>query len=47
MRIGLNYYYRRHALKVQADAGQVETGLGSGGGIRRDREVRLQAQFVF
>jgi hypothetical protein len=52
MRVGLSYYYRRHNLKFQADAGQVETGLGTNAqgvplGIRKDREFRLQAQFIF
>lgn len=47
MRVGLNYYYRRHNLKFQVDAGQLETGLGSTPGIRKDRELRAQAQFIF
>ena len=28
MRLGLSYYYRRHNLKFQVDAGQLETQLG-------------------
>jgi hypothetical protein len=47
MRVGLSYYYRRHNLKFQADAGQLETENGPGTALRKDREVRLQAQFIF
>ena len=42
-RAGLNYYYSRHALKVQADYGRLKnkaTGVDSG-------ELRLQTQFIF
>jgi hypothetical protein len=46
MRLGLNYYYRRHNLKLQTDAGQLQTNLGSSSS-RIDREVRVQAQFIF
>jgi hypothetical protein len=47
IRGGVNYFYRRHTLKFQADFGQVETGLGPGLGARKDSELRLQAQFIF
>ncbi len=49
MRLGLSYYYRRHNLKFQVDAGQLETQLGAavGAGLRKDRELRLQCQFIF
>jgi phosphate-selective porin len=56
MRVGLNYYYKRHNLKLQADAGQIETqltpltlepGVFSGPQIRKNRELRIQAQFIF
>jgi len=47
VRGGLNYYYRRHSLKVQGDFGRVETRLGPGAGTRIDYEVRVQTQFVF
>ena len=44
----LNYYYRRHTLKLQLDFGRVETGLGAANSNKRkDNEVRLQAQFIF
>jgi hypothetical protein len=54
-RVGLSYYYRRHTLKFQVDAGQIQTGLGTAAltaagtpaGSRKDREVRLQTQFIF
>ena len=56
MRVGLNYYYKRHNLKLQADAAQIETqltpltlepGVFSGPQIRKNRELRIQAQFIF
>jgi phosphate-selective porin OprO/OprP len=47
LRGGFNYYYRRHALKLQADFGRVETQLGPGGGSRTDNEFRVQTQFAF
>jgi phosphate-selective porin OprO/OprP len=43
VRGGVNYYYNRHALKVQADFGQLEnraTGV-------KNREFRVQTQFLF
>jgi hypothetical protein len=56
MRVGLSYYYKRHNLKLQADAGQIETqlaplpiepGVFSGPQIRKNRELRIQLQFIF
>ena len=48
IRGGISYYYRRHALKFQADVGQLETGLGAtAGGSRKLTELRMQAQFIF
>jgi phosphate-selective porin len=48
IRAGLNYYYRRHALKFQVDGGVIGTGRGPlASGSRRDTEIRMQAQFVF
>jgi hypothetical protein len=47
VRGGVNYYYRRHLLKFQVDAGRVETGAGPGLPTRQDVEVRAQTQFTF
>ena len=56
MRVGLSNYCKRHNLKLQADAGQIETqlapltiepGVFSGPQIRQNRELRIQAQFIF
>jgi phosphate-selective porin OprO and OprP len=48
IRGGINYYYRRHTLKLQMDFGRVETGLGAtNSNKRKDNELRLQAQFIF
>jgi phosphate-selective porin OprO/OprP len=43
IRGGISYYYNRHALKVQADFGQVEN-KGNG---QKNNEARLQTQFLF
>ncbi|HUG54164.1 MAG TPA: porin [Vicinamibacteria bacterium] len=43
IRGGLNYYYNRHALKVQADFGQLESRASG----RKNRELRIQTQFLF
>jgi phosphate-selective porin OprO and OprP len=45
IRGGLNYFYNRHSLKVQADFGQIKTETASG--ERKNNEFRLQTQFVF
>ena len=42
----LNYYYRRHNLKFQADFGQVETHLGPSLGKQTAKELRVQTQFI-
>jgi phosphate-selective porin OprO/OprP len=47
IRGAVNYYYRRHALKLQMDFGRVETGRGSTLDPRKDYEFRTQAQFIF
>jgi phosphate-selective porin OprO/OprP len=48
IRGGINYYYRRHTLKLQMDFGRVETGLGAtNSNKRKDNELRIQAQFIF
>jgi phosphate-selective porin len=47
IRGGVSYYYRRHALKFQADFGQVEDRRGPTMDTRKDRELRAQLQFVF
>jgi phosphate-selective porin len=46
-RVGLSYFYSRHTLKVQADYGQLEDeGARSGAGVK-NKEFRLQTQFIF
>jgi len=45
IRGGLNFFYARHALKVQADFGQVKTGNSTGD--RKLNELRIQTQFIF
>jgi phosphate-selective porin OprO/OprP len=48
IRGGVSYYYRRHTLKFQADVGQVKAELGpTATRSRKDRELRLQTQFIF
>jgi hypothetical protein len=48
LRGGISYYYRRHALKFQADVGRLETGLLANPlNKTKLNEVRLQAQFIF
>ena len=41
----LNYFYARHALKVQLDFGQIKTETSSGD--RKNNELRIQTQFIF
>jgi phosphate-selective porin OprO and OprP len=43
VRGGINYYYQRHALKVQADYGQLKNKAN---GVKNS-EFRLQTQFIF
>ena len=45
IRGALNYFYARHALKVQLDFGQVKTETSSGD--RKNNELRIQTQFIF
>jgi len=45
IRGGINFFYARHALKVQADYGQVKTETSSGD--RKNNELRVQTQFIF
>jgi len=45
IRGALNFFYARHALKVQADFGQVKTESASGD--RKNNELRIQTQFIF
>jgi phosphate-selective porin OprO and OprP len=43
----LSYYYSRHSLKVQADYRQVEDEAANGGAGTKNKEFRLQTQFIF
>jgi phosphate-selective porin len=45
IRGGINYFYARHALKVQLDYGQVKTETSSGD--RTNNELRIQTQLIF
>lgn len=45
IRGGLNYFYARHALKVQLDYGQIKTERSDGD--RKNNELRIQTQFIF
>jgi phosphate-selective porin OprO/OprP len=45
IRGGINWFYARHALKVQADYGQIKTETSSG--ERKNNELRIQTQFIF
>lgn len=45
LRAGLNFFYARHALKVQADFGQVKT-RGARGDVKNS-ELRVQTQLIF
>jgi phosphate-selective porin OprO/OprP len=45
IRGGINFFYARHALKVQADFGQIKTETSSGD--RKNNELRIQTQFIF
>lgn len=42
-RVGLNYFYNKHSLKVQADYG----ALKNKGRSTDDQELRVQTQFIF
>lgn len=43
----LSYYYNKHNLKVQADFRQVEDEATNSGKGTKNKELRLQTQFVF
>ncbi|HET9314968.1 MAG TPA: porin [Vicinamibacteria bacterium] len=43
----LSYYYNRHNLKVQADYRQVEDDAANSGRGTKNKEFRLQTQFIF
>jgi phosphate-selective porin OprO and OprP len=45
LRGGLNFFYARHALKVQADFARIETESSTGG--TKNNELRIQTQFIF
>jgi phosphate-selective porin OprO/OprP len=45
VRGGLNWFYAKHAFKVQADFGQIKTETSSG--ERKNNELRIQTQFIF
>ena len=42
---GINWFYAKHAFKVQADFGQVKTETSTGD--RKNNELRIQTQLVF
>jgi len=46
LRGGINYFYNKHALKVQADLGYIETEQPDGT-TRKNSELRVQTQLVF
>jgi phosphate-selective porin OprO/OprP len=46
-RVGLSYFYSRHTLKVQADFGQLEDEAANSGRGTKNKEFRLQTQFIF
>ena len=43
----LSYYYNRHNLKVQADFRQIEDEAANTGAGMKNKEFRLQTQFIF
>ncbi len=47
LRVGLSYFASRHTLKVQADFGQLEDEGGNSGKGTKNKELRLQTQFIF
>jgi phosphate-selective porin OprO and OprP len=42
-----SYYYNKHNLKVQADWRQLKDDAGNGGAGVKNKEFRLQTQFIF
>lgn len=47
VRGALSYYYAKHALKVQADFGQLENEAANSGQGTKSKELRVQAQIIF
>lgn len=47
VRGALSYYYAKHALKVQADFGQLENEAANSGKGTKSKELRVQAQIIF
>ncbi|MCL4819825.1 MAG: hypothetical protein KJ067_11810 [Vicinamibacteria bacterium] len=47
IRGALSYYYAKHALKLQADFGQLENEAANSGKGTKNKELRLQAQIIF
>jgi hypothetical protein len=45
LRGGVNYFYNKHAYKVQLDFGRIETASAAGG--TKNNELRIQTQFIF
>jgi phosphate-selective porin OprO/OprP len=45
LRGGVNYFYNKHAYKVQLDFGRIETA--SAAGSTKNNELRIQTQFIF
>jgi phosphate-selective porin OprO/OprP len=43
----INYYYNRHIMKVQADFRQLEDEAANSGEGTKNKEFRLQLQFIF
>lgn len=47
MRGAISYYYAKHALKLQADYGQLEDEAANSGKGTKNKELRVQAQIIF
>ena len=43
----INYYYNRHIMKVQADFRQLKDEAADSGRGTKNKEFRLQVQFIF
>jgi hypothetical protein len=43
----VNYYYNRHIMKIQADFRQLKDEAANSGRGTKNKEFRLQAQFIF
>jgi hypothetical protein len=46
-RVGASWFHSRHTLKVQADFGQLEDEAANSGRGARNKEFRVQTQFIF